>query len=176
MFGPDFWMPGPEIKRKEQEIGLEGGRHLNGGINLSWNRHLSFVPRALHHNKIQITTLDLHEYRQMLVIQIFPVPVMRQLKTLILSFRYECEESIQFTNMDESKEPKWRVAPYLAGAENSTTLAMARDFKPFRPSFAYMHGQEKDCAWIGLFPILTDAHWPKLRIYHLYTVLLQSSS
>jgi hypothetical protein len=173
--GPtEDWMPGPKIKRRERETGLQASHRLMRHNNQAWNCHLSFALRDLHLNKIQITTLELHEYRQILVDQMYPVPVMSQLKTLILGFRYQFAESFQFTHPDESKKPKWRLAPFLAGAENLTTLAMAQDFKTFRPNSVGM--QEMECAWIDMFPILADAQWPKLRQLNLYNVLLRSTS
>ena len=175
MAGPtEQWMPGPEIKRTERETGLQASRLMMRQVNLGANSHLSFALRVFHHNQIQITTLELREYRQILVDQMYPVPVMSHLKTLILGFRYKFVESFHFTHTDESKKPKWRLAPFLAGAENLTTLAIAQDFKTFRRGLARI--QEKERAWIDMFSILTDAQWPKLRSINLHNVLLRSTS
>ena len=149
----------PELYRGERE----GNSSLSivdlfGPSNELCNVHLSFALRVLHYGRLQITTLELHQYREILLHQIHPVPTLIHLKHLKLHFRHPFDvEHKRARAMSDGKEKfDWTLAPHLAKAENIKSLILTQD--------RFTDRREDECVYsFDIVPILSTASWPKLR-------------
>ena len=120
---------GPHHGRQEREGDFRLGIvHLFGPTNKCCNAHLSFALRALHDSGWKITTLELHQYREILRDQMYPVPILMSLKHLKLHFRHPFDvERKQARAISHGQErPEWTLAPYLANAENLEDLVLTQ--------------------------------------------------
>ena len=156
---PDLSISEPHHGRLESEsdFGL-GIVHLFGPTNKRCNAHLSFALRALHDSGWKITTLELHQYREILRDQMYPVPILMSLKHLKLHFRHPFDvEGKQARAISDGQErPEWTLAPYLAYAENLEDLVLTQA--------RFTDRRNDECVWsFDIVPILLAASWPKLR-------------
>ena len=111
----------PELYRREREGNSSLGIvDLFGPSNEFCNAHLSFALRALRFGGLKMTTLELHQYREILLDQIWATPSLIHLKHLKLHFHHPFDvEQIQARAMsDGNEEFAWTLAPNLARAEN----------------------------------------------------------
>ncbi|KAK0510759.1 hypothetical protein JMJ35_007191 [Cladonia borealis] len=156
---PDLRASDPHPGRREREGNLPLGIvDLFGSSNKRCNAHLSFALLALHDNGLKLTTLELHQYREILLDQIHPVPTLIHLKHLKLHFRhpFDVEHKQARAMADGAKIFEWTLAPYLANAENLENLTLTQD--------RFIDKREDECVWsYDIVPILSTASWPKLR-------------
>ena len=149
----------PELYRGEREGNSSLGIvDLFGPSNQLCNAHLSFALRALRFGGLKITTLELHQYREILLDQIWATPTLIHLKHLKLHFRHPFDvEKMQARAMsDENEELAWTLAPNLARAENLESLTLTQD--------RCIDKRDNECVWsYDIVPILSAAPWPKLR-------------
>ena len=153
---PDLWIPGPDA------VGRRRGSHLGLSrrfepLNQVCNAHLSFAMLCLHESDLKITTLELHQYREILSNRKYPVPTLVYLKHLKLRFRHyftvKWQEAVLIA--DNLYRSNRVLAPYLANAENLETLILSQELS--------CGTDIGECIWYNLMPILSTALWPKLR-------------
>ena len=154
---PELWIPGPDPGRLRSGYSHLGPADLLGPSNQRCNAHLSFALLHLHESDLKITTLELHQYREILLNQKYPVPVLVYLKHLKLRFRHhytvEWHEAVLIA--DRLYRSNRVLAPYLANAGNLETLILSQELSGGTDM--------SDCIWSDLIPILSTALWPKLR-------------
>ena len=149
----------PELYRGEGEgkssLGIVD---LFGPSNELCNVHLSFALQDLHDGGLYITTLELHQYREILLHQIHPVPTLIHLKHLKLHLRhpFEVERKRARAMSNGKRKLHWILAPHLAKAENLESLILRQDHLIDR--------REYECVYpFDIVPILSTASWPKLK-------------
>ncbi len=156
---PDLSASGPHPGRREREGNLRLGIvDLFGPANKRCNAHLSFALQILHDRGLEITTLELHQYRDILLDQIHPVPILISLKHLKLHFRhpFTVEHKQAMAMFGGQERFKLSLAPYLANAENLENLIVTQD--------RFTDRREDGCIFsFDIVPILSIASWPKLR-------------
>ena len=82
-------MTGPHPGRPERAANFRPGtRDVSGAANKRCNAHPSFALLFLHDSGLKITTLELHQYREIVKNHMYSVPVPGYLKDLKLSFRH----------------------------------------------------------------------------------------
>ena len=140
----------PELYRGEREgkssLGIVD---LFGPSNELCNAHLSFALRVLHYGRLKITTLELHQYREILLDQIYAVSTLIHLKYLKLHFRHPFDVELEQARAmsDREKGFEWTLAPYLANAENLENLTLTQD--------RFIDKREDECVWsFDIVPIL----------------------
>ena len=156
---PDLLILGPYSSRREREGNSRLGIiDLFGPLNKRCNAHLSFALLVLHDSGLKITTLELHQYREVLLNQMYQVPTVVYLKHLKLNFRhpFDVEHKQARAMADGANKFGWTLAPYLANAENLETLILTQD--------RFTDRREDRCVYsFDIVPILSTAPWPKLR-------------
>ena len=165
----DLWSPGPNPYRRGRKFnfGLRMGEYKMGDFfgptNGCWNAHLGFALLVLNDNDLKITTLELHQSREILLNRMYPVPNLIYLKNLMLHFRRQTPEQYNhhMAMADANGKPEWILAPYLANAENLETLILMQDLSsdPHEARRVARSGY----AWFDVIQILSTASWPKLR-------------
>ena len=154
---PDLWIPAPDPARRRSEYSQFGLDDLFEPSNQRENAHLTFALLYLQESDLKITTLELHQYREILWNLVYRVPILVYLKHLKLRFRhnftvqwYECTAIV-----DGLYGSELVLAPYLANAGNLETLILSQELS--------CGTDMGDCIWSDLIPILSTAVWPKLR-------------
>ena len=170
---PDRSIPGPHSSGWEREGNFRLGIiDLFGPLNKRCNAHLSFALLVLHDSGLKITTLELHQYREVLLNQVYPVPTMIYLKHLKLTFRHPFDVGqyqAWVMSAGGGKKIGWTLAPYLANAENLETLILTQD--------RFTDRREDRCVdSFDIVPILSTASWPKLRSVWVDEVFTRSPS
>ena len=157
----DVSTTGPRPGRPERAANFRHGfRDVLGAANKRCNAHLSFALLYLHNSGLRITTLELHQYREIVKNQMYPVPVLGYLKHSKLRFRHQFTvEWHTATPMAQDGLPNcynFVLAPYLANAENLETLILSQQIS---------NGTDLgDCILSALIKMLsTTGSWPKLR-------------
>ena len=177
----DLWLTGPHPGRRER-----GGNFRPGDIlrpaDQRCNAQLSFTLLILHDSELKITSLELHQYRDVLINLIDPMPVLIYLKHLKLHFRHQFlaifhrpgsfQWRLAMLNHPNAETYQMELAPYLANAENLETLVLTLDH--FIDRYNDRHGADEECRWLDLVPILSTASWPKLRSVWLHRVFTRS--
>lgn len=168
---PDLCVSGPHPGRQQREGNIRLGIvDLFGLANKRCNAHLSFALLVLHAQGLKITTLELHQYREILRNQMYPVPILICLKHLKLHFRLPptVERHQAMAMSDGQGRLEWILAPYLANAENLENLVLTQG------RFTDRH--EDECVEsYDIIPILSRASWPKLRSVWLGEVFTRST-
>ena len=156
---PDLPISNPHPGRREREGNLRLGIvDLFGPANKRCNAHLSFALLVLHDSGLKITTLELHQYREVLLDQMYPVPILISLKHLKLHFRhpFTVEHKQAMAMSGRRERPELALAPYLANAENLENLILTQD--------RFTDRREDECVWsFDIVQILSTATWPNLR-------------
>ena len=156
---PSLLVSGPHPGRQQREGNIRLGIvDLFGPANKRCNAHLSFALLVLHELGLKLTTLELHQYREILLNQMYPVPTLIYLKHLKLHFRHPptVERHQAMAMADGQGRLEWILAPYLANAENLENLVLTQG------RFTDKH--EDECVEsYDIIPILSRASWPKLR-------------
>ena len=156
---PDLSISGLRHGRRERQGDSRLGIvDLFGPTNKRCNAHLSFALRALHDSGWKITTLELHQYREILRDQMYPVPILMSLKHLKLHFRhpFDVEDKQARAITHGLERPELTLAPYLENAENLEDLILTQ--APFTKR------REDEWVWsFDIVPVLLTASWPKLR-------------
>ena len=159
----DVSMTGPHLGRPERAANFRPGfRDVRGAANKRSNAHLSFALLNLHNSGLKITTLELHQYREILEDQVYPVPVLGYLKHLKLRFRHH------FTVKWHTAKPwaqdglfdchDYVLAPYLANAGNLETLILSQQISNGTDMGDFIFLLD------DIIPMLsTTGSWPKLR-------------
>ena len=177
----DLWMTGPHPGRRER-----GGNFRPGDIlrpaNKRCNAQVSFALPVLHDSELKITSLELHQYRDVLINEIYPVPVFLYLKHLKLHFRHQFLAifdtpgsiigRLALANGQNPETYQMKLAPYLANAENLESLVLTLDL--FIDRYNDHRDAEDECRWIDIVPILSTASWPKLRSVWFHRVFTRS--
>lgn len=181
----DLWMIGPHRGRRERNGNFRPGDILSPA-NQRCNAQLTFALIVLHDSELKITRLELHQYRDVLMNQIHPVPVLIYLKHLKLHFRhqflamFDAPGSLRWrlmlanalANGEQTETYQMKLAPFLANAENLESLVLTLDH--FVHRYDDRHGPDDECRWLDLVPILSTASWPKLRSVWLHGVFTKS--
>lgn len=154
---PEIWIPAPDPGRRRRGYSRLGLADLFGPTNKRCTAHLSFALLVLHDSELKVTTLELHQHREILLDQMYSVPILVYLKHLKLHFRqhFTIEHDQAMAMSDGKGYYEWILAPYLAKARNLESLILKEDL--FRDSYI-------DAAvWFDIIPKFSTASWPKLR-------------
>ena len=168
---PDQWISGPYPGRRERQGNLRLRLvDFYGAVNRRCNAHLSFALVALHDRGMKITTLELHQYREILRSQMNLVPILFYLEHLKLHFRhpFDVEDHQALAMFAGDRGLKMTLAPYLAYAENLENLIVTQD--------CFTDKREDKRIWsYDVIPILSTASWPELRSVRLGEVFTRST-
>lgn len=89
----DLWKSNPDFGRRGRQgiLRFRSGEFFGRQDHIR-NAHLSFALLVLNDSELKITTLELHQCREILLDQIYSVPILISLKKLKLHFRHPFDE------------------------------------------------------------------------------------
>lgn len=125
------------------------------------NLLLSLTLQMLGASEVNITRLELHRYRELLVGQTFSIPALKCLQELMLDF--PCSPNIREVGENWTL---WELAPWLQGADDLRTLSILSQDPDAHCSYRYY----------DVIAIFHGTEWPKLQSIHFRETFVRPKS